>query len=127
MTFEADIKINVFETNFLSFFDVLGTIGGTYEIIYLLSSLIFKIFINSVFKSAFIKKVIQESDQKEWFSYPPSLALSQKSQDKKFRVANLEEGRNLHNDRSRHYQSYDPIEPEVIQIFIIFIDLIVHY
>ena len=113
LVFEADNKINVFETTFLNFFDVLGTIGGTYEIVYLLSSLIFKVLVNSLFKSLFFKKGNYKSDEKEWFSYPPSRAFIQKLPNKKCKVANLKEGKTPNNDRSRHYQSYDQVEPEV--------------
>ena len=109
----ADPKINVYETTFLSFLEVMGTIGGIYEIVYLFFSLIFRVFVNSIFKSVFVRKIYQRSNQKEWFSYPPSLVLSQMTKDKKRKVANIEEEKIPQFDRSRNYQSYDQIEQEV--------------
>ena len=92
----------------------MGTIGGVYEIIYLFFSLIFKIFVDNLFKSVFIKTREQESNEKEWFSFPASLALSQMSRDQSYKVANLEEEEKIPNLGSiRDYQSYDQIEPEV--------------
>ena len=116
--FNGDNKINIYETTFLSFLEVIGTIGGTFEIVYLLSFLIFKIIVSSFSKSVFDKEKYPKTDEKEWFTYPPSIALSQKESEKKRKVGNFDEGKTPHNDRSWNYQGYDQIEPDVSKAFI---------
>ena len=58
--------------------DILGTIGGFYEVLYITVSFFLKKLIDLSLKKSLKKKVIK--DNKQWFSYPSRIyQLSKKS------------------------------------------------
>ena len=82
--------------------DILGTIGGFYEILYITTSLFLKRIIDYFFNKNLIKKV--KGDGKEWFSYP-SVIVKRGKKSSKVQQEDMEESKNwINEDRKQIYK-----------------------
>ena len=72
--------MNEYETNIVNLMDILGTVGGFYEILSILSSLFVPKLVDFFFKKNLQKN--ENRENKEWFSYP-SIVKHNKSHKKK--------------------------------------------
>ena len=67
--FKSSFHGNLYDTTVLSIFDVLGWIGGIYEIMYVSISFFLKFFSLNILNSE-IKKTLKTKKSQGWFSYP---------------------------------------------------------
>ena len=77
MVFRGDTKVNVYETNVLNLLEVLGTIGGVYELLYLFFAFILKVYCDWICNTNMIQNQRKKSNISDWFSYPTSLKKTQ--------------------------------------------------
>jgi len=111
ITLNGDYKINVFEANIMNFLEVLGTIGGIYEILYLASTFFLKINVRFITRHNLVQKLHNEIQNNSWFSYPSSISKSQAQGKRKKKIENLELDKSDANiDRKRNYEEQPDIE-----------------
>jgi len=106
IVFRGDTKINVYETTILGLLEVVGSIGGFYEVLYITLSIIFKLYVRYIMRPNLINKFKKVGNNNTWFTFPSSIEKThKKSIKKKRKVENLEEDKNNSIiDRSQHYR-----------------------
>ncbi|CAI2362872.1 unnamed protein product [Moneuplotes crassus] len=83
IVFNVNDFVQTYETTVISFLEVLGQVGGLFEILSLTLSLLLKIVLKFLFKKNVkqIEKTINKNE--EWFSYPANVYDSRKSRKNK--------------------------------------------
>ena len=72
--------VNEYETNIVNLMDILGTVGGFYEILSIISSLFVPKLVDLFFKKNLQKN--EHRENKEWFSYPSMFKYNKSSKRK---------------------------------------------
>ena len=98
--FGAMGEINDYETNIIGIIDILGIIGGFYEILHLTWSIFVQRIADFFFKRNLMKKLIFKKKEKEWFSYPSSIPNSRKENKKSNKISNEKKEIELEESKS---------------------------
>ena len=78
--------------------DILGIIGGFYEVLYISSSVFIKVIVEYFFKKSIKGGKVAKSKEKDWFSYPSRLKDGNKNKSNKVQHGEI----NIDLEESKH-------------------------
>ena len=98
--FKSIPRINIFEVNIISFMDIIGIIGGIYQILYIFSSLLLKGIYEYSFKNEIESKLKEREVRDNWFTYPNYYSQDYKKRLNKGKIIPGDEEEKLNNSMS---------------------------
>ena len=97
ISFSSIPKINIFEVNIINFIDILGLIGGIFQILKVFSSLLLKSIYEYSFKNEIKLKLKEKEIRGDWFTYPNYYSQDYKKGLNKSRISPGDEEKKLNN------------------------------
>ena len=95
--FKAYEEANEYEINIIGIIDIIGVVGGFYEILYLTSTVFLQKIVEFLFKRNLVKRLSVKKKDNEWFSFPTS---SNKSENKSNKIHNEDKEVELEESKS---------------------------
>ena len=96
MEFNAYEEVREYETNIIGIIDIIGVVGGFYEILYLISIFFIQKGVDFLFKRDLAKRLKMKKKYNEWFTFPTS---SNKCRSKSNKIHN--EGNEMELEQSK--------------------------
>ncbi|CAI2361062.1 unnamed protein product [Moneuplotes crassus] len=111
--FQIDGLVNEYETTVISFLEILGQAGGIFEILFLMFSIVLRVFTKFLLQKEIKKVQNKEKLKEEWFTYPTQNPLEFRKNKRRNKIKSIaleSMGKYRMCNRNTNSQKYNPVE-----------------